>query len=59
VLVQAGAFCTQQGKQLLSTNMTTTAQGFELVFKCVTPAEAAAGYSVQPAPNVVIERRER
>jgi hypothetical protein len=34
--------------------------GFELVFKCVTPAEAAAGnYNVQPAPNVVIEKRER
>jgi hypothetical protein len=27
--------------------------------KCVTAAEAAGGYNVQPAPNVVIERRER
>lgn len=59
-LLQANAFCAQQGKQLLSTNMTTGERSYELVFKCITPAEAAAtNYKVQSAPNVVIENRGR
>ena len=46
--------------EFASTNMTTGERSYELVFKCITPAEAAAtNYKVQSAPNVVIENRGR
>jgi putative hemolysin len=57
-LTQANAYCAQQGKQLMSTNMNTGGRSFELVFKCITADEAAASnYKVQTAPNIVIENR--
>jgi hypothetical protein len=58
----------QQGRQFVPNNMGQTAgmmnqnttTGYTVTFKCLLPNDPAiAKYQLQPAPNVIIEQRNR
>jgi hypothetical protein len=67
-LTKANEFCGQQGRQFVPNNMGQTAgmmnqnttTGYTVTFKCLLPNDPAiAKYQLQPAPNVIIEQRNR
>jgi hypothetical protein len=67
-LTKANEFCSQQGRQFVPNNMGQTAgmmnqnttTGYAVTFKCLLPNDPAiARYQLQPAPNVIIEQRNR
>jgi hypothetical protein len=68
VLTKANEYCSQQGRQFVPNNMGQTAgmmnqnttTGYSTTFKCLLPNDPAiAKYQLQPAPNVIIEQRNR
>jgi hypothetical protein len=67
-LTKANEFCSQQGRQFVPNSMgqsagimnQNTATGYTVTFKCLLPNDPAiAKYQPQPAPNVIIEQRNR
>lgn len=68
VLMKANEFCAQQGRQFVPNNMGQSGAllnpygptGYTVTFRCLLPNDpAVAGYHLQPAPNVIIEQRNR
>src|ERR1700704_3602486 len=67
-LTKANEFCIQQGRQFVPNNMGQAGDlanpygptGYRVTFKCLLPNDPAiAGYQLQPAPNIIIEQRNR
>jgi hypothetical protein len=67
-LTKANEFCVQQGRQFVPNNMGQAgnlanpygATGYAVTFKCLLPNDPAiAKFQLQPAPNVIIEQRNR
>jgi hypothetical protein len=66
-LTEANAFCVQQGKVFLPSEMQTPASlnpygptDFRLAFRCVPPDHPdIANYRLQSSPNFIVEQRNR
>jgi hypothetical protein len=59
--LQGASYCQQQGRQFAAMQFGPDGvNGYTVTFKCLMPNDPAlAGYTVTPAPNVVIENRNR
>jgi hypothetical protein len=66
-LTKANDYCSQQGRQFVPSTMGQAAPvgqygptGYSVTFKCLLPNDPAiAKYQLQPAPNVIVEQRNR
>jgi hypothetical protein len=67
-LTKANDYCAQQGRQFVPNNMGQSGNlanpygptGYAVTFKCLLPNDPAiAKYQLQPAPNIIIEQRNR
>lgn len=66
-LTEANAYCAQQGRQFLATDMVTPpsrnpwgATGYSVTFRCLLPGDPAlANAGAAGAPSAIIEQRQR
>jgi hypothetical protein len=67
-LPKANEFCAQQGRQFVPSNMGQSGNfanpygltTYAVTFKCLPPNDPAiAKYQLQPAPNIIVEQRNR
>jgi hypothetical protein len=67
-LTKANDFCAQQSRVFVPNNMGAAGNlanpngptGYSVTFRCLPPNDpAVASYRLQPAPNVIIEQRNR
>lgn len=67
-LTEANEFCAKQGRQFVPAMMGQSGAltnpygptGYTVTFKCLLPNDPAiAKYQIQPAPNVIVEQRNR
>src|SRR5262245_3593233 len=64
-LTKANEYCAQQGRQFVPSTMGQSGNpgsptGYTVTFKCLSPNDpAVAKFQLQPAPNIVIEQRNR
>ena len=67
-LTKANDYCAQQGRQFVPNNMGQSGNlanpygptGYAVTFKCLLPNDPAiANYQLQPAPNIILEQRNR
>lgn len=67
-LTKGDGYCKEQGRVFAPLSMGKSGdqlnpyapKGFAVTFKCLAPNDPAiAGYQLQPAPNIIVEQRNR